>query len=38
MQSVSPAEFWRNGPQPGALYNFPGGKIGANNEPVKRTL
>lgn len=33
-----PTEFWRNGPQPGAFYNFPGGKIGSREEPMKRTL
>lgn len=33
-----PTEFWRNGPVPGALYSFPGGKVGGDVEPVKRTL
>ena len=31
-------ELWRNGPQPGALYNFPGGSVSCPPEPVKRTL
>ena len=33
-----PTELWRNGPQPGAFYNFPGGKINSGDEPTKRTL
>lgn len=31
-------EFWRNGPQPGAIYNFPGSNSSCRKEPVKRTL
>ncbi|KAH3865032.1 hypothetical protein DPMN_028070, partial [Dreissena polymorpha] len=38
MESLLPTELWRNGPQPGSLYNFPGGKIAGHNEPVKRTM
>ncbi|KAL4216387.1 Proteasome subunit beta type-4 [Mactra antiquata] len=38
MEASLQMEFWRNGPQPGALYNFPGSQIWNQNEPTKRTL
>ncbi|KAL3884370.1 hypothetical protein ACJMK2_024515 [Sinanodonta woodiana] len=31
-------EFWRNGPQPGSIYNFPGGKTEPDINPMKRTM
>ncbi|KAL5019729.1 hypothetical protein ScPMuIL_002621 [Solemya velum] len=31
-------EFWRNGPQPGSFYNFPGGKNSEQIGSAKRTL
>ena len=33
-----PKELWTNGPQPGALYNFPGTGITGNHEAVKKTM
>ncbi|XP_060599189.1 proteasome subunit beta type-4-like [Ruditapes philippinarum] len=37
MEAIS-TELWRNGPQPGCFYNFPGGKLNSKDEPIKRTL
>ena len=31
-------QFWQNGPSPGALYGFPGGKVSSPSGPVKHTL
>ena len=39
--SFGTTEFWRNGPQPGALYNFPGNVVTKQTSQIgasKRTL